>query len=120
MQQISYPPVNGANLGSYFTLINKPSFKNGLKIVLLQFELQGLDISRLVLTVSFFCIFQPANGVWTYESRIPPSPNLEKVTVSFDKLNNTDLFHQIFGVYIVQTFCQGTHKINWPNQLLLR
>ena len=30
--------------------------------------------------------------VKTYESRFPPSPNLDKVTVSFDKLINTDLF----------------------------
>ena len=29
--------------------------------------------------------------VQTYEFRFPPSPNLEKVTVTFDKLNNTDL-----------------------------
>ena len=29
--------------------------------------------------------------VKTNESRFPPSPNLKKVTVSFDKLNNTDL-----------------------------
>ena len=33
--------------------------------------------------------------VKTCESRIPSSPNLDKVKVSFDKLNNTDLFHQI-------------------------
>ena len=25
-----------------------------------------------------------------YESRFPPSPNLDKVTLSFDKLNDTD------------------------------
>ena len=30
--------------------------------------------------------------VKTYESRFPPSPDLDKVTVSFEKLNNTDLF----------------------------
>ena len=30
--------------------------------------------------------------VKTYESRFPPSSNLGKVTVSFDKLINTDLF----------------------------
>ena len=47
--------------------------------------------------------------VETCESWIPPSPNLDKVTVSFDKLNNTDIFHQIHGVYIVHTFCRGTH-----------
>ena len=30
--------------------------------------------------------------VKTYESRIPPSPNFDKVTVGFDKLNNnTDI-----------------------------
>ena len=38
--------------------------------------------------------------VKTYESRIPPSPNLDKVTVSFEKLINTDLFVQRQGVYI--------------------
>ena len=55
--------------------------------------------------------------VTTYESRFPPSPNLDKVTRSFDKLNNTNLFHQIHGVYIVNTSIKGTPKINWPNQL---
>ena len=30
--------------------------------------------------------------VKTYESRFPPSPNLDKVTVSFDMLINTDLY----------------------------
>ena len=35
-----------------------------------------------------------------FESWIPPSPNLDKVTVSFDKLNNTDLFHQMQAAYI--------------------
>ena len=49
--------------------------------------------------------------VKTYESRFPPSPNLDKVTLTFDKLNNTDLFLQIQEVYIVQTFIKGTHKI---------
>ena len=29
--------------------------------------------------------------VKTYKSRFPPSPNLDKVTVSFDKFDNTDL-----------------------------
>ena len=37
--------------------------------------------------------------VKTYESGFPPSHNLDKVTVSFDKLNNNDLFLQIHGVY---------------------
>ena len=37
----------------------------------------------------------------TCESWIPPSPNLDKVTVSFDKLNNTNLFPTI----------QDLHKI---------
>ena len=34
-----------------------------------------------------------ANGymVKTYESRIPPSPKLDKVTGSFDKFINTDI-----------------------------
>ena len=34
------------------------------------------------------------------ESCSPPSPNLDKVTVSFDMLNNTDLFPSRHGVYI--------------------
>ena len=34
----------------------------------------------------------------TYESRIPRSPKLDKVTVSFDKLNNTDLCHGRFRI----------------------
>ena len=42
------------------------------------------------------------NMVKTYESRIPPSTNLDKVTLSFDKLNNPDLFHQIHGVYLAK------------------
>ena len=46
--------------------------------------------------------------VKTYESRFPPSPNLDKVTVSFDKLNNSDLFLQIHGLYIAHTFIKGT------------
>ena len=40
----------------------------------------------------------------TYEFRFPPSPNLDKITLSFDKLNNTDLFLQIHGVYKENTF----------------
>ena len=48
--------------------------------------------------------------VKTYESRFPPSPNLDKVTVSFDKLNNTDLFLQIHGVYINRPW--------WPSGLV--
>ena len=39
--------------------------------------------------------------VKTYEFRFPPSPKLEKVTVSFDKLINTDLLYSITGLYIV-------------------
>ena len=39
--------------------------------------------------------------VKTYGSRFTPSPNLAKVTVSFDKLNNTDLFLQKNQVYIL-------------------
>ena len=33
----------------------------------------------------------------TCESWIPPSPDLDKVKLSFDKLNNTDLFFQYMG-----------------------
>ena len=32
----------------------------------------------------------PAGMVKTYESRFPPSPNLDKVTVGFEKLRNTE------------------------------
>ena len=50
--------------------------------------------------------------VKTCESSIPLSPNLDKVNVSFDKLNNTDLFHQIHWVYIVQhKIITGIHPI---------
>ena len=49
--------------------------------------------------------------VKTYESRILHAPNLDKVAVSFDKLNITDLFHQIHEVYLVHLFCIGTYKI---------
>ena len=50
--------------------------------------------------------------VKTYESRIPPSPNLDKVTVSFEKLIKTDLFAQIQGVDIVYAWyllCMPSH-----------
>ena len=36
--------------------------------------------------------------VKTYESRFPPSPNLDKAKVNFDKLKNTDVFLQLHGV----------------------
>ena len=43
--------------------------------------------------------------VKTYESRFPPSHNLGKVTVSFDKFFNTDLFLQlVYKVVKVHTF----------------
>ena len=38
--------------------------------------------------------------VKTYKSRFPPSPNFDKVTVSFDMLNKTDLF-QVKKVTII-------------------
>ena len=37
----------------------------------------------------------------------------------FDKLNNTDLFHQIHGVYIVHTFCKGTHKFTQKEHIFI-
>ena len=52
----------------------------------------------------------------TYESRFPPSPKLDKVTVSLDKLNNTALFLKTYGVYVVNRFIKGTHKNNWSNR----
>ena len=42
--------------------------------------------------------------VKTCESWIPPSPNLDKVTESFDKYNNTDLFLPIHGVYVAMIY----------------
>ena len=36
-------------------------------------------------------------------SRIPPSSNLDKVTVRFDKLINTNLFIQLHGLYVLHT-----------------
>ena len=41
-------------------------------------------------------------------------PNLDKVTESFDKLNNTYLFLQIHGVNIVHKYTNTikVHKIN--------
>ena len=36
--------------------------------------------------------------VKTFQSSFPPFPNLEKIKVHFDKLNNTDLFHQSHGL----------------------
>ena len=47
--------------------------------------------------------------VRTKESRFPPSPNVDKATVSFNKLNNTDLFLPIHGVYIVNTRTLKVH-----------
>ena len=44
----------------------------------------------------------------TYESRFPPSPNIDKVPVSFYKLNNTALFIQTHGLYIVHKWYKGT------------
>ena len=36
--------------------------------------------------------------VKTHGSSFPPSPNLDIITVSFDKLNNTDVFLQLDGL----------------------
>ena len=57
--------------------------------------------------------------VKTYESRFPPSPDLHKVAVTFDKLKKSDLFLHIQEVYIVHTFIKGTHKTNWSSQSYL-
>ena len=35
--------------------------------------------------------------VMTFDNSFPPSPNLDKVTLSFDKLNNTDMFVFVKG-----------------------
>ena len=48
--------------------------------------------------------------VKTIQSSFPPSPNFERVTVSFDKLNNTDLFLQIDGVTRPLCFGRVTHR----------
>ena len=52
--------------------------------------------------------------VKTYEFWIPPSLNLDKVTVSFDKLNNTDLFHQM-----QEAFIDGSSSVNCINNSLV-
>ena len=44
----------------------------------------------------------------THVSRFPPSPNLDKVNVSFDKFKNADIFIQINELYKVHTFNKGT------------
>ena len=41
--------------------------------------------------------------VKTYESSFPPSPNLDKISVSFDTLNNTYLFLQSHGSLVDKT-----------------
>ena len=46
------------------------------------------------------------NMVKTVQSSFPASPNFDIVNESFVKLDNSDLFLQIYGLYIV-------HKINW-------
>ena len=38
-------------------------------------------------------------------------PTLDKITVSFDKLNNTDLFVQLHPVFIVQGMLKGTQDL---------
>ena len=48
--------------------------------------------------------------VKTYKTRCPPSPNLDRVTVSFNKLNNIDLFLQIHGVYLFHIFIKGAQN----------
>ena len=40
------------------------------------------------------------------KTSFPASPNFDIVNESFVKLDNSDLFLQIYGLYIV-------HKINW-------
>ena len=42
--------------------------------------------------------------VKTYESRFPSSSDFDKVTISFGKLNYTDLFLQIHGIYILSYY----------------
>ena len=37
----------------------------------------------------------------TIQSSFPPFPNFDILTESFDKLNSTDIFLQLHGVYIV-------------------
>ena len=46
--------------------------------------------------------------VKTNESKFQPSPNLDKVTISFDKLNITDLFLQIQELYVDSKFIKVT------------
>ena len=53
--------------------------------------------------------------VKTYESSFPPSPNSDKISVSFDTLNNTDLFLQSHGSLVDKTdllalYLSGTYR----------
>ena len=41
---------------------------------------------------------------------VKTSPILDKITVSFDKLNNTDLFPSRHGVYMVNTSTYSTEE----------
>ena len=52
--------------------------------------------------------------VKTYESRFPPSPSLDKVAVSFDKLINTDFFNSMALYSVLQAVIHKIkHNINW-------
>ena len=54
--------------------------------------------------------------VKTCESWIPSSPNLDKVTVTFDKLNNTDIFSSIHGVYLQylrKSQLESSNNVTW-------
>ena len=74
-------------------------------MVLLHFILQlnKLTFFIFVRNPSFNATLIHPSMVRTCGSRIPPSPNIDKVIVSFDKLNNTDFFpSKTLGLYSPQ------------------
>ena len=50
--------------------------------------------------------------VKTYESSFSPFPNLDKIKVHFDKLNNTDLFFQFVVSIVFSPLCTEL-TTNW-------
>ena len=75
-----------------------------------------VDLLHALLLLSYDLVRGiPPDMVKTYESRFPPSPNLDKVTVSFDKLNNSYFFFK--KVYMVHTLIKGTHNMYWSYRL---
>ena len=65
---------------------NKQMFMEAIKFTAVYFCKYG-DMIKAQKIILFFLLQKLINNmIKTYESRLPPSPNFNKVTVSFDKL----------------------------------